>query len=73
MILNHLLLYCHGQRGRGSGDPSLFFINAWEDSKQSFLSKDAYSKIGHRGDFKTQSAVDRRFRAVPGGCHCLEQ
>ena len=26
-----------------------------------------------RGDFKTQPPVDRRFRPVPGGCHCLEQ
>ena len=24
-------------------------------------------------DFKTQPPVDRRFRPVPGGCHCLEQ
>ena len=26
-----------------------------------------------RGGFKTQPPVDRRFRPVPGGCHCLEQ
>ena len=26
-----------------------------------------------RGGFKTQPAVDRRFRPVPGGWHCLEQ
>ena len=26
-----------------------------------------------RGGFKTQPPVDRRFRPVLGGCHCLEQ
>ena len=26
-----------------------------------------------RGGFKTQPPVDRRFRPVPGRCHCLEQ
>ena len=26
-----------------------------------------------RGNFKTQLPVDRRFRLVPGGYHCLEQ
>ena len=26
-----------------------------------------------RGDFKTQPPVDRHFRPVLGGCHCLEQ
>ena len=26
-----------------------------------------------RGGFKTQPPVDRRFRPVPRGCHCLEQ
>ena len=26
-----------------------------------------------RGGFKTQPPVNRRFRPVPGGCHCLEQ
>ena len=25
------------------------------------------------GDFKIQPLVDRRFRSVVGGCHCLEQ
>ena len=32
-------------------------------------------KMGNnnRDGFKTQPAVDRRFRPVPGGCHCLEQ
>ena len=38
---------------------------------------DGIEDVGHggalRGDFKTQPPVDRRFRPVPGGCHCLEQ
>ena len=30
-------------------------------------------RISFRSGFKTQPPVDRRFRPVPGGCHCLEQ
>ena len=33
----------------------------------------AYISSLLRGGFKTQPSVDRRFRPVLGGCHCLEQ
>ena len=32
-----------------------------------------YFKANLGAGFKTQPLVDRRFRPVPGGCHCLAQ
>ena len=44
-----------------------------EKLKEKEEEKENERRRGLRGGFKTQPPVDRRFRPVPGGCHCLEQ
>ena len=44
-----------------------------KQTKKTVVYLNNHSPVLLRGGFKTQPPVDRRFRPVPGGCHCLEQ